>query len=200
MSDTALVSVERIQSRILVLRGVRVILDADLAALYGVPTKRLNEQVKRNARRFPEDFVFRLTGEEAEAVLRSRSQIATLKRGRHDFQEVTNLRSQIATSSGRHGGRRHIPYAFTEHGAIQAANVVNTPAAEEMGIMVVRAFVQLRLMLVNHKALAAKQAELDERVGANETDIAAIVEAIRQLTTPDAPVHGRRIGFQPDNA
>jgi hypothetical protein len=182
MSDSDLVPVEQIQSRILVLRSVRVLLDADLAALYGVPTKRLNEQVKRNARRFPEDFVFRLTAAEtAEVVakrghLLSRSQIATLKRG-HNV--------------------KYRPYAFTEFGAIQAANVVNTPAAEEMGIMVVRAFVQLRLMLVNHKALAAKLAELDQRVGANEADIVAIVEAIRQLTTPDAPTHGRRIGFQP---
>lgn len=174
MSDTGLVPISWTHSRILVLRGMRVLLDSDLTALYGVPTKRLNEQVKRNARRFPEDFVFRLTTEEAQAVLRSKSQFATLKRG----QNV-----------------KFLPYAFTEHGAIQAANVVNTPAAEEMGIMVVRAFVQLRRLMIDHRTLAAKLAELDRRVGANESDIAAIVEAIRQLTAPAAPSHGRRIGF-----
>jgi len=176
MSDSDLVPVEQIQSRILVLRGVRVLLDADLAALYGVPTKRLNEQVKRNARRFPEDFVFRLTRAEKDEVVAK-------------CDHLRNLRFA-----------KSMPYAFTEFGAIQAANVVNTPAAEEMGIMVVRAFVQLRRMIVDQKTLTAKLAALDRRVGANEADIAAIVEAIRQLTTPDAPVHGRRIGFQPDSA
>jgi len=173
MSDSDLVPVEQIQSRILVLRGVRVLLDADLAALYGVPTKRLNEQVKRNARRFPEDFVFRLTRAEKDEVVAK-------------CDHLRNLRFA-----------KSMPYAFTEFGAIQAANVVNTPAAEEMGIMVVRAFVQLRRMIVDQKTLTAKLAALDRRVGANEADIAAIVEAIRQLTTPDAPTHGRRIGFQP---
>ncbi len=177
MRDSSLIPIEQIQSRILVLRGVRVLLDADLAGLYGVPTKRLNEQVKRNARRFPEDFVFRLTEEEAEAVLRSRSQIATLKRGQ-------NI--------------KYLPFAFTEHGAIQASNVISTPAAEEMGVMVVRAFVRLRMLLVNHKALSAKLAELDQRVGAHDDQIGAIVEAIRRLTAPEGPRHRRRIGFQPD--
>lgn len=177
MRDSSLIPIEQIQSRILVLRGVRVLLDADLAGLYGVPTKRLNEQVKRNARRFPEDFVFRLTKEEAEAVLRSRSQIATLKRGQ-------NI--------------KYLPFAFTEHGAIQAANVVSTPAAEEMGVMVVRAFVRLRMLLVNHKALSAKLAELDQRVGAHDDQISAIVEAIRRLTAPEGPRHRRRIGFHPE--
>ena len=177
MRDSSLIPIEQIQSRILVLRGVRVLLDADLAGLYGVPTKRLNEQVKRNARRFPEDFVFRLTAAEAEAVLRSRSQIATLKRGQ-------NI--------------KYLPFAFTEHGAIQASNVISTPAAEEMGVMVVRAFVRLRMLLVNHKALSAKLAELDQRVGAHDDQIGAIVEAIRRLTAPEGPRHRRRIGFQPD--
>jgi hypothetical protein len=192
MSDSTIIPLEHVQSRILVLRGVRVMLDADLARLYGVPVKRLNEQVKRNARRFPEDFVFRLTREEAEAVLRSRSQNATLKPG-------PSLRSQNATSKIGRGGRRYLPYAFTEHGAIQAANVVNSTTAAEMGVAVVRAFVRLRQLVVNHKAIAAKLAELDARVGAHDEQLAAVIAAIRQLTTPDGPTHGRKIGFHPGN-
>lgn len=115
------VSLERIAQSILVLRGHRVLLDADLAALYGVKTKRLNEQVRRNLDRFPEDFMFQLTDEEQAA-----------------------LRSQFATSKASRGGRRYLPYVFTEHGAIMAASVLNTPRAVEMSIYVVRTFVKLR--------------------------------------------------------
>src|SRR3990170_4390669 len=119
--ETALVSIERISHSILLLRGHRVIIDRDLAAIYGVTTGRLNEAVKRNVKRFPEDFMFQLTREEAK---RSRSQIAILK-------------------SGRGYNVKFLPHAFTEHGAIQAANVLNSPRAVTMGIHVVRAFVQL---------------------------------------------------------
>ena len=178
MSNTALVPTEQIQSRILVLRGARVVLDRDLAILYGVTTKRLNEQVKRNARKFPEDFMFQLTREEARNLARLRSQNATLKQGQHI---------------------KHLPYAFTEHGAIQAANILNSDTATEMSVHVVRAFVRLRQLLANHKALAAKLAELDARVGSHDKQLAAIVAAIRQLTTPDAPAHGRKIGFHRGN-
>lgn len=169
---TDVVPLELIQSYIRVIRGVRVMLDADLAALYGVPTKRLNEQVKRNIRRFPEDFCFQLTPEES-----------------------ADLRSHFATSSGGHGGRRFLPYAFTEHGAIQAANILNSEAATRMSVAVVRAFVRLRQLVVNHKAIAAKLAELDARVGAHDEQLAALVEAIRLLTTPEAQPPRRRIGF-----
>ncbi|MFT3830139.1 MAG: ORF6N domain-containing protein [Opitutaceae bacterium] len=189
MPDVELVPLEPIQSCILVLRGVRVILDADLARLYGVPTKRLNEQVKRNARKFPEDFVFRLNREEARGLAPLRSQNATLMQGE-------NLRSQFATSSqGEHGGRRSLPYAFTEHGAIQAANVLNSAAAAEMSVHVVRAFVRLRQLVVNHKAIAAKLAEIEARGGAHDEQIAAVIEALRRLTAPDGPRHQRKIGF-----
>jgi hypothetical protein len=123
--------VEKITRSILVLRGHRVILDDDPAALYGVPTKRLNEQVRRNTARFPEDFTFQLTAEESTAL---RSQFATSK-----------------TTPLRRGGRRYLPYAFTEYGAIQAANVLNSPRAVEMGIYVVRAFVQLREARIEKK-------------------------------------------------
>ncbi|MDD3180892.1 MAG: ORF6N domain-containing protein [Opitutaceae bacterium] len=176
MSTSDLVPVEHIQSRILVLRGVRVVLDRDLAVLYGVTTKRLLEQVRRNRERFPKDFCFQL-----------------------ERSEVANLRSQIATSSRTHGGWRYAPYAFTEHGALMAANVLNSPDAVAMSVHVVRAFVRLRQLMANHRALAAKLAELDARAGNHDEQLAAIVAAIRQLTTPDAPAHGRRIGFHRGN-
>lgn len=170
-----IIPAERIQGRIIVLRGQRVLLDADLAELYEVPTKRLNEQVKRNVDKFPEDFMFRLTKEEAEQVLRSRSQNATSRRG----QNV-----------------KYLPYAFTEHGAIQAANVLSSPAATEMSVQVVRAFVGLRQLMVNHKALSSKLAELDARVGAHDEQLVAIIEAIRQLAEPvPTAANSRKIGF-----
>lgn len=127
------------------LRAFALRLDSDLAAIYGVTPKRLNEQVKRNPRRFPPDFVFQLTKEE-HAVLKS--QIATAKLG--------NLRSQIATSSSGYGGRRFLPYAFTENGAVMAANVLNSPQAVRMSVFVVRAFVQMRELLSGSKELAAE--------------------------------------------
>jgi hypothetical protein len=133
-SEQIILGPEEIAQRILVLRGQRVLLDADLARIYGVPTKRSNEQVKRNIRRFPEDFVFQPTREELEAA----------------------NRSQNATGSQRHRDPRFLPYAFTEHGAIQAANVLNSEAAIEMGVYVVRAFVRLRQWLSTQKAFAAK--------------------------------------------
>lgn len=176
MSDLA--PAELIESRIFVLRSQRVIIDSDLAALYGVPTKRLNEQIRRNTRRFPEDFCFQLTADEISTRLRSRSQTATLKRGQ-------NL--------------KYPPYAFTEHGAIQAANILNSDTAVVMSVQVVRAFVNLRQSIVNHKALAAKLTELDTRVGRHDQQLAAIVKAIRHLAAPDGPRHRRKIGFHSGN-
>ncbi len=172
------VPVEGITRSIHVLRGQRVLLDDELAALYGVSTKRLNEQVRRNPRRFPKDFMFRLTTEEYEA-----------------------LRSQIATSNivlPRRGGRRYLPCVFTEHGAVQAANVLNSQRAVEMGIFVVRAFVQLREMLASNKELARRfdqlETRLDEKLAAHDAAIAAILSAIRELMNPRAQKR-RGIGF-----
>lgn len=178
VANNSLVPAEQIQSRILVLRGQRVLLDRDLARLYGVTTSRLNEQVRRNRRKFPEDFMFQLAGNEATQVFASRSQNAILNRG----QNV-----------------KYLPFAFTEHGAIQAANILSSDAATEMSVHVVRAFVRLRQLMVNHRALSAKLAELDARVGSHDEQLAALVAAIRQLTTPDAPNHGRKIGFHRSN-
>ena len=191
MSDAEIIPSEHVQSRILVLRGQRVLLDADLAALYGVTTKRLNEQLKRNARKFPEDFVFQLSAEEAAQLPRLKPQNATSKPG-------DPSRSQNATLK-RGQNIKYRPYAFTEHGAIQAANILNSEAATDMSVHVVRAFVRLRQLVVNHKAIAAKLSELDARVGAHDEQLAAVIAAIRQLTTPDSPTHGRKIGFHPGN-
>lgn len=167
------VPVEHIARSILVLRGHKVILDADLAALYGVETRRLNEQVKRNIERFPEDFMFQLSAEEWNAL---RSQIAILKTGR-----------------GQH--RKYRPLAFTEHGAIQAANVLNSPRAVEMGVYVVRAFVRMREILATHKALARKLAELEQRIDAQDETIVEILGAIKQLMAPPPAPARRPIGF-----
>lgn len=194
-----LMPLERIQARILVLRGVRVILDADLAALYGVPTKRLNEQVKRNARRFPEDFMFQLTREEARELARLRSQFATLNPQAAERQLVSSNRSQFATGSWRHRDPRFLPYAFTEHGAVQAANVLNSETAIAMGVQAVRAFNQLRRMFADHRALAAKLAELEKRVGGHDAHLAAVVQAIRQLAAGATARPRRKIGFHQGN-
>ena len=173
----AVAVLEPIESLIREIRGARVILDADLARIYGVPTKRLNEQVRRNAERFPPDFSFRLTASEAEEARRSRSQIATLKRGQ-------NI--------------KYLPYAFTEHGAIMAANVLNSPRAVQMSVFVVRAFVALRRDLGRYAALRRKLAELERAQKFQGEDIRLIFAALRQLeeTTSWAYPEGRRlIGF-----
>ncbi len=182
------VPAERIQSRIRVLRGQRVLLDADLAEIYEVPTKRLIEQMKRNTVKFPEDFVFQLTREEWSAVLASKVSIVADKGD-------TNMWSQNATTSPQRRRLTSLPYAFTEHGALQVANVLNSPAAAQMGIAVVRAFVQLRALMTDHKTLRAKLSELDARVGAHDEQLTAIVEAIRALAIPVESATKRKIGF-----
>jgi hypothetical protein len=176
MSNKAIVPLERIESVILFIRGHRVIMDSDLATLYGVPVKRLNEQVRRNQRRFPDDFHFQLSKEETEAVDVLRSQNATLKKGR-----------------GHH--RKYLPHAFTEHGALMAANVLNSPQAEDASVFVIRAFVRLRQMLYTHKELAQKLEELEGRLKGHDEDIRALIAAIHELAEPLKERSGRRIGF-----
>ena len=163
---------ERIVQSILLIRGHKVLLDADLAALYGVTTKRLNEQVQRNRDRFPEEFLFQLTREEHEA-----------------------LRSHFATSNTSRGGRRYLPYVFTEHGTIMAAAVLNTPRAVEMSIYVVRTFVKLREVLASNQVLKRKLEELEQRLGAHDQAITGILSAIRELMTPTETPKKQRIGF-----
>src|SRR5580693_6792703 len=161
-----------VESRILILRHQRVILDVDIARLYGVSVKRLNEQVKRNQERFPSDFMFQLTDRENGA-----------------------LRSQIATSKKTRGGRRYTPHAFTEHGAIMAATVLNSKRAVQMSVFVVRAFVRLREMLATNRRLAGKIAELENGLDTHDSVIQDLIEAIKELLTPEARPR-RRIGFQ----
>ena len=169
--------VESITRAILVLRRQRVILDAELATLYGVTTKRLNEQVKRNAERFPEDFMFRLARTEVEVL----------------------NRSQFATGSQKHRDPRFPPSAFTEHGAIMAATILNSPRAVEMSVFVVRAFVRLRELLASNTALARKLDELERKYQHHDEAITAILSAIRELTNPPATKR-RGIGFTADLA
>ena len=168
-----LVPVESIAQSILVLRGQKVIIDTDLAALYGVTTKRFNEQVRRNLERFPADFMFQLTEAEWESL---RSQFATLKAGR-----------------GQH--RKYLPYAFTEHGAIMAATILNSPRATEVSVYVVRAFVVLREMLAGNKELAAKLNELAHKVDSHDQAIAGLINAMRELMRPPEPAKKQPIGF-----
>jgi len=164
-----LVPVERIERAILLIRGEKVILDADLAELYGVPTGRLNEQVRRNGGRFPSDFMFQLTEEEFLA-----------------------LRSQIAISKAGRGGRRYSPYAFTEHGAIMAANVLSSERAVAASVIVVRAFVRLRQILSSHAELARQLKEMEKTY---DSQFKKVFAAIHSLMMPPAPRDGGRIGF-----
>lgn len=167
----AIVPSQSIESTILLIRGHRVMLDADIARLYAVTTKRLNEQVKRNRDRFPADFMFQLT-----------------------LDETKSLRSQSATSNQSRGGRRYRPYAFTEHGAIMLASVLNSRRAVEASVYVVRAFVKLREMLSARKDLARKLAALEKRIEGHDEEIITLFEAIVQLTK-DEEKPGKRIGF-----
>jgi ORF6N domain len=176
-------AVQSISMAIAVLRGQRVILDSNLAALYGVETKRFNEAVKRNTARFPVDFMFQLTADESESL---RSQIATLKTGR-----------------GQH--RKYLPHVFTEHGAIMAAMVLGSPHAVEVSVYVVRAFVRLREAAVLHKDLAERLASLEETTESlamshdtfsrnTRNQLRQVFEALRELTNPPEPAK-RPIGF-----
>jgi len=170
-SKQALISSGTIQQSILVIRGERIIIDADLARFYGVPTKRLNEQVRRNRARFPVDFVFRLSAtEKAEVVA--------------NCDHLANLRFAKA-----------LPLAFTEHGAIMAASVLNSARAVEMSIFVVRAFVALRRAVAGNRRLAQRFAELERHLADHDEQILPLVRAIKQLAAVPSPPR-RRIGFK----
>ncbi len=166
------VSADRVEDAIFVLRGHRIILDSELALLYGVTVKRLNQQVKRNRARFPPDFPFVLTHDEHRVL---RSQFATLKRGR-----------------GEHA--KYPPRAFTEHGALMAASVLSSPRAVHMSVLVVRAFVRLRNLVSAHRELTVRLAELERRYSRHDEQIRALFAAVRELMAPPAKVR-KRIGF-----
>jgi hypothetical protein len=170
-----LILVDQIETLILDLRGHKVILDTDLARLYGVATKRLNEQVRRNSDRFPPDFRFQLTAAEKAEVVANCDHLAKLK-----FSP-------------------QLPFAFTEHGAIMAATILNSVRAVEISVFVVRAFVKLRQFVLNYKDLSAKLLDLERKVGAHDDSIRQLVSAIRQLVAPPPDEKPeRRIGFGRD--
>ena len=164
---------EFIERRIYLIRGQKVMLDADLAELYQVPTSRLNESVKRNHDRFPEDFMFQLTKEEAGF-----------------------LTSQIAISNAGRGGRRYFPYVFTEHGVVMLSSVLNSERAVQMNILIVRVFIKMRDVLANHKDLAARMEKLKAKQKHQGSVIALVVDEISKLkTSPPEPLK-KRIGFR----
>lgn len=183
---TPLLALEAITHRIFVLREQKVLLDSDLAALYGVGTRRLNEQVRRNRERFPKDFIFALTRE-----------------------EFTDLKSQFATSNSTgtgHGGRRKLPLAFTEHGAIMAATVLSSPRAVEVSVHVVRAFVRMRALAVTHDDLARRLAALEHKTETlalhhdnlqhdTQAQLRQVFDALRALMAPPPEPKKRPIGF-----
>ena len=162
----------RIAHAIVWLRGQKVLLDADLATLYGVETRVLVQAVKRNVERFPEDFMFQLSGKELDV-----------------------LRSQFVISNSGRGGRRYAPYAFTEQGVAMLSSVLNSPQAIAVNIEIMRAFVRLREMLASNKALAKKLEELERKIQTHDQAITGILNAIRELMAPPEPPKKRRIGF-----
>lgn len=166
----SIVPVELIEKKILLIRGQKIMLSMDLSGLYGVEHRVLMQAVKRNIERFPADFMFQLT-----------------------VQEFANLKSQIVTSSW--GGIRKPPHAFTEHGALMAASVLNSQRAVESSVFIIRAFVRLREMIASHKALAEKFRELEKRLDGQDESIAEIVKAIQYLMQPDGPLKKKKIGF-----
>lgn len=177
-----------IEALILNLRSQKVILDADLAELYGVPTKRLNEQVKRNAERFPEDFLFQLTAQELENL---KSQFGLSSLETPQVEGVARNWSQIATSSKKHRGATYRPWAFTEHGALMAANVLHSRRAVEMSLFVVRAFLKMRATLAETRELAGKLAaletELKSRLDVHEAAIVEVLQRIMRILDPPPP-------------
>jgi hypothetical protein len=167
-----MVPIERIQQAIFLIRGEKVMLDADLAGLYGVETKALNRAVRRNAERFPVRFMFQLTS-----------------------KEFTALRCQLGASRS-HGGRRYPPYAFTEYGAVMLATVLNSAAAIRMSVQVVEAFVRLRKMIASNEVLARKVTELEGKLRRHDQAIAVLFDEIRTLLAPPPAKAQDRIGFR----
>jgi hypothetical protein len=172
----SVVEVGAIQQRILLIRGVKVIVDADLARFYGVPTKRLNEQVRRNADRFPGDFMFQLDQDEKNELVAKCDHLSGLKHS------------------------RALPLVFTEHGAIMAASVLNTQRAVDVSVFVIRAFVRMREVISDHKHLARRVSAVEAHLAHHDDSIRALVKAINKLISPEEPPEKRRIGFNPNGA
>jgi hypothetical protein len=176
-SSTIVTTAEQIERSIHVIRGQRVMLDSDLAKLYGVPTKVLNQAVQRNAERFPDDFAFQLAP-----------------------QEFANLKSQIVTSSLEHGGRRKLPWVFTEHGVAMLSSVLRSPTEVQVSIEIMRAFVRLRRLLVTLSELVSQLIKLAERVPLHDALIKVVTDVLRKMMEPPPEKPKGRIGFQALNA
>jgi len=206
MSNTALIPAERIERRILLLRGQKVLLDFHLAELYEVETKALNQAVKRNLERFPADFMFQLSGEETALILRSQLATASDVNSSQPVRSSTASSSpstkpvppnwsQFVTSSKKHRGLAYRPYAFTEQGVAMLSSVLRSERAVQVNIAIMRAFVQLRQLLATHAGLARQLAALEEKY---DEQFKVVFDAIRELMTepdPIKPKHGREIGF-----
>ncbi len=167
--ETPIIPLVIVEQKIFLVRGQKVMLDQDLAEMYGIEVKRLNEQVRRNLKRFPSDFMFELT-----------------------FQEFMNLKSQIATSSSAHGGRRKEPLVFTEQGVAMLSGILSSDRAIEVNILIMRAFVKLREMISSNKELSHKLEDLEKKY---DKQFKLVFDAIRQLMTPPDPPKKQKIGF-----
>jgi hypothetical protein len=192
MNETT--SNELLEPMIFTIRGHRVVLDADLARLYGASTTRFNEAFKRNRSRFPSDFTFQLTAIEFENL---RSQFAISSLQASDSPRTNDNRSQVVTSS--HGGRRYLPWAFTEHGALMAANILRSERAIQMSVFVVRAFVRLREHVAANTAVLRRLAEIDETLLRHDVVLRDIYQKLLPLLQPPPDPPKRRIGFHRDN-
>lgn len=171
IENKSVVPVGKIENRILLVRGEKVIIDTDLAEFYGVPTKRLNEQVKRNKDRFPNDFMLKLTQNEKDEVVANCDHLKNLK-----FSKT-------------------LPHVFTEHGAIMAAGILNTPRAIEVSVFIVRAFVKLRQMVAGQKDLQRKISQIEKRLTEHDDQIIELIKLIKNLLNPEPPPPKRRIGY-----
>jgi hypothetical protein len=185
------IPLQRIEHRILLLRGEKVMLDSYLAELYGVETKVLNQAVQRNLERFPEDFMFRLSADEAKLILRSQSVTSNGKNVESLNEIKGSLRSQFVTSKPGRGGRRYQPYAFTEQGVAMLSSVLTSPRAIQVNLAIMRTFVQLRQMLATHTDLARKLEALERKY---DQQFRVVFDAIRELMS-DKKAPRREIGF-----
>ncbi|CAD7840678.1 MAG: hypothetical protein [Olavius algarvensis Delta 4 endosymbiont] len=168
----AIIPIGRIEKRILLIRGEKVVVDADLAQFYRVPTKRLNEQLKRNKARFPKDFMFQLTADEKTELVANCDHLNNLKYS------------------------KSLPFVFSEHGAIMAASVLNPKKAIEVSVYIVRVFVKIRRVIAEHKEISRRIARIENRLADHDEQIIELITAIKQLLKPDPPPKKRRIGFQ----
>ena len=174
MNQKMIIQPARIDKSILLIRGEKVIIDTDLASFYGVSTKRLNEQVKRNKKRFPADFLFQLNHAEKNEVVAN-------------CDHLTNLKYS-----------KSLPYAFTEHGALMAASVLNSLQAVEVSVFIIRAFLKIRKEISEHKELSRRISQLERRLAGHDEQLVQIVQVLKQLLNPDPPAKKYRIGFQAD--